>query len=61
MDCRSLLEAEYAPNSSAVIWGIPKIRGTLLGVPITRVIYSILGSIFGSPSFGKLPFSSGLF
>ena len=36
-------------------WGFPKIRGTLLGVPIIR-INSILGSILGSPYLGKLPF-----
>ena len=33
------------------IWGFPKIRGTILGVPIIRTIYSILGSILGSPPF----------
>ena len=34
----------------------PKIRGTLLGFPIIRIIYySIFGSILGSPYFGKLP------
>ena len=37
------------------IWGFPKIRGTLLGVPIIRIIVS-WGSILGSPYFGKLPF-----
>ena len=33
--------------------GFPKIRGTILGVPIigTRV----LGSMLGSPIFGKVP------
>ena len=31
----------------------PKIRGTVLGVPINKD-YSILGSIFGFPYFGKL-------
>ena len=35
-------------------WGFPKIRSTLLGVPIIR-INSILGSILGSPYLGKLP------
>ena len=33
----------------------PKIRGTILGGPYDKA-YSILGSILGSPSFGKLPF-----
>ena len=36
------------------MWGFPKSRGTILGVPIIRN-YSILGSILGSPYFGKLP------
>ena len=31
----------------------PKIRGTFLGVPIVRIV-GILGSILGSPNFGKL-------
>ena len=33
----------------------PKIRGTLFGGPQNKD-YSILGSILGSPSFGKLPY-----
>ena len=53
----------YAQMSSRIllvpligdIWGFPKIRGTLLGVPIIRT-YSILGSTLGSPYFGKLPY-----
>ena len=36
------------------MWGFPKIRGTLLGVPYNKD-YSILGSILGSPYLGKLP------
>ena len=35
------------------IWGFPKIRGT------NNKGYSILGSILGSPYFGKLPFLKG--
>ena len=35
--------------------GFPKIRGTILGVPVRRTIDSILGSILGFPYFGKLP------
>ena len=42
---------------TTIIWGFPKIRGTLLGVPII----SILGSTLGSPYFGKLPYSLGSF
>ena len=38
-----------------LIWGVPIIRGTILGVPIIRV-YNILGSILGYPYFGKLPY-----
>ena len=37
------------------IWGFPKIRGSPFGVPINKD-YFILGSILGSPYFGKLPF-----
>ena len=33
----------------------PKIKGTLLGVPIIRTL-AFLGSILGSPYFGKLPY-----
>ena len=36
-------------------WGFPKIRGTLFGGPHNKD-YSILGSILGSPYFGKLPY-----
>ena len=36
------------------MWGFPKIRGTLIGGPHNKD-YSILGSILGSPNFGKLP------
>ena len=39
-----------------MIWGFPKIRGTLLGGPHNKD-YSILGSIVGSPDFGKLPYT----
>ena len=35
-------------------WGFPKIRGTFLGGPSIKD-HSILGSILGSTSFGKLP------
>ena len=35
--------------------GVPKVRGTFLGVPIMRIIIC-LGSILGSPNFGKLPY-----
>ena len=37
------------------IWGFPKIRGYLFGGPNNQD-YSILGSILGSPYFGKLPY-----
>ena len=39
------------------IWGFPKIRGAILGVPIIRIIL-FWGSILGSPYFGKLPYRS---
>ena len=38
-----------------LIWEFPKIWGTFLGVPYDKD-YSILGSILGPPSFGKLPY-----
>ena len=34
--------------------GFPKIRGTIFGGPHNKD-YSMLGSILGSPYFGKLP------
>ena len=39
--------------------GFPKIGGTILGVPLIRII--VLGSIVGSPYFGKLPQGKALF
>ena len=38
----------------AAIWGFPKIKGTFWGP--NNKDYSILGSILGSPNFGKLPY-----
>ena len=35
--------------------GLPKIRGTTFGGPNNKD-YSILGSLLGSPYFGKLPY-----
>ena len=37
--------------------GFPKIGGTILGVPVISIIVflNILGSVLGSPDFGKLP------
>ena len=41
---------------TGAIWGFPKIRGTSLGVSITRLkSYTIWGSMLGSPYSGKLP------
>ena len=40
-------------------WEFPKIRGTVLEDPQNKD-YSILGSILGSPYFGKLPNTSGI-
>ena len=37
-----------------VIWGFPKIRGTLARV------YSIWGSISGSPYLGKVPYKGSI-
>ena len=36
------------------MFGVPKIRGTILGIQIYKD-YSILGPILGSPYEGKLP------
>ena len=35
-----------------IIWGFPKIRGTILGVPIMRIIV-FGGFILGSPILGN--------
>ena len=43
--------------SSHSVWGFPRIRGTLFGGP-NNEDYSILGSILGSPYFGKLLYRS---
>ena len=45
----------WAIKSKVFIWEFPKIRGTLLRGPHNKD-YSILGSILGSPYFGKLPY-----
>ena len=44
-----------ATEVRGVIWGFPKIRVTLLGGPNDKDS-SILGSILGSPYFGKSPY-----
>ena len=46
---------EYNPYI-VPIWKFPKIRGTFLG-GLYNKDYSILGSLFGSPYFGKLPYN----
>ena len=48
----SLMGGLWEPN----IWGFPKIRGTILGVPIIRIIVIIVGSILGFLYFGRLPY-----
>ena len=40
-------------------WGIPKIRGTFLGVPIIRTLV-FWGLYWGPPYLGKLPVSHHL-
>ena len=42
------------PDAGKLLWGYLKIRGTM-GGPQNKD-YSILGSIVGSPDFGKLPY-----
>ena len=51
MDKKLLKDLEHILN----IWGFPKIRGTILG-PNSKDS-RIVGSIFGSPYFGKLPYN----
>ena len=46
------LQAFASVRGVSTIWGFPKIRGTILGVPIVRIL---VGSILGSLYFGKLP------
>ena len=45
----------FGVGGTQVIWWFPKIRGTFLGCPHNKD-YSILGSILGSPDFGKVPY-----
>ena len=45
----------YTAISVNRIWRFPKIGGTILRVPIIRIVV-FGGSILGSPYFGKLPF-----
>ena len=40
--------------NAETMWGFPEIGGTLFGGPNNKD-YSIVGSILGSPYFGKLP------
>ena len=42
------------PEPENLIWVVPKIKGTLLGVPIIRT--KIFWGLLGSPYFGKLPY-----
>ena len=39
-----------------MVWGCPKIGGTILGVPITRMICSYVGVYKRVPTSGKLPY-----
>ena len=45
---------QLSAGSLEYMWEFPKIRGTILGVPIIRTIV-FLGSILGTRYFGKLP------
>ena len=50
------VESEMAKSTeTGIIWGFPKIRGTISGVPIRRIIV-LLGLYWGSFHFGKLPY-----
>ena len=45
-----------AQSPFCMIWGFPRIRGTILGVPIIRIII-FLGLYWGPRIYGKLPFN----
>ena len=45
--------AQDRVDSLVILWKFPKTRGTFLGSPYNKD-YSSLGSILGSPCFGKL-------
>ena len=50
LSCDSLNRNDTGPTSN---WGFPKIRGTLLGVPIIRI--TAFWVYIGVPHFGKVP------
>ena len=52
-----ILKRETVAGLSAhsLIWGFPKIRGTLLGVPIIRIIV-FWGLYWGPLILGKIPY-----
>ena len=52
---RPTLESHSGRPSAYSYLGVSQNSGTVLGVPILR-IFTIFGSILGSPYFGKLPF-----
>ena len=63
MSCRIQLCAEDLKVATGIsgplstsIWGFPKIRGTIFR-GFHKKDCSILGSIWGSPYFGKLPYN----
>ena len=49
----------HTEHGAMDIWGFPQIRGAILGVLLYKD-KSILGSISGSPYFGKLPYDPDL-
>ena len=53
------MQASHRTLPFKCIWGFPKIKGTLSGVPMLRIIafWGFLGSLLGSPYFRKLPYS----
>ena len=56
--CQLYLTPGPRAEMHTAIWGFPKIRGTLFG-GLHNKAFSILGSILGSPYFGKLPYEVG--
>ena len=51
---KNLLKRSVTKNHG-VIWSFPKIRGTILAVPIMNKDCSMRGSMLRSPYLGKLP------
>ena len=54
----TLDRSAFSQLLSRLLWGFPKIRGTILGVPIRRTIV-FWGLYWGPPYFEKVPYCAG--